>query len=110
MNATTPEVQGHLTPYGAAKLVNAVLEQAELPPIPPQMLYNYTTNRVNKGKQPLIQYDVETGVDREDLERWTKEYIVKKRNGSVSHAPLDIDVDALGASEEVEEADEPAEA
>jgi hypothetical protein len=108
MNTTAPEVQSYLTPYAAAKLVNVVLEEAGLPAVPPQMLYNYTTNRINKDKQPLIQFDKETGVDRDDLTRWVREYIVKKRNGATSHAPLDINVDEL--TEEVEEADESVEA
>jgi hypothetical protein len=84
-----------ITPYAAAKLVNEVLAEAGLPPIPPQMMYNYTTNRLNKGKATLIAYTPETGVDREDLVRWTKEYVQKKMAGTVSHAPLDINVDEL---------------
>jgi hypothetical protein len=68
-----------LSPYGAAKLVNAALKEAGLSTvIPPQMMYNYTTARVNAGKAPFIKWDAKTGVDRDDLERWTKAYVAKK--------------------------------
>ena len=67
-----------LTPYAAAKIVNAALEAADIKRIPPQMMYNYTTAKVNAGKKPLIKFTLEEGVDREDLERWVKSYIAKK--------------------------------
>jgi len=66
------------TPYAAAKLVNVALTEAGLPNIPPQMMYNYTTAKVNVGKKPLIAFDAKKGVDRTDLERWLKSYIEKK--------------------------------
>jgi hypothetical protein len=68
------------TPYAAAKVVNASLLEA-LPsakPIPPQMMYNYTVARVNAGKAPFIKWDEVNGVDREDLERWTAQYVAKR--------------------------------
>lgn len=68
-----------MTPYAAAKFVNAELEKAGLTKrIPPQMMYNYTTARVNAGKNPLIAYDPKKGVDENDLARWTKAYIAKQ--------------------------------
>jgi hypothetical protein len=68
-----------LTPYAAHTLVNEVLTAAELPTIRPQMMYNYTSGRTNKGKAPLIEYNADTNeVDVEDLKRWTNEYLVKK--------------------------------
>jgi hypothetical protein len=67
-----------LTPYKAAKFVNEQLEKAGLEKkVPPQMLYNYTSSRLNAGKKPLIAYTIEKGVDQKDLERWTKAYIEK---------------------------------
>lgn len=72
------EKSSALTPYGAAKLVNAALDEAGLKRIPPQMMYNYTTARVNAGKKPFVKYDAKTGVDVDDLRRWTDAYIAKK--------------------------------
>jgi hypothetical protein len=42
------------------------------------MMYNYTIARVKDGKAPFIKWDEVNGVDREDLERWTKQYVTKK--------------------------------
>lgn len=68
-----------MTPYKAAKYVNSKLDEADLPNIPPQMMYNYTSARLNAGKKPLIKFDLERGVDQEDLEMWTEKYISKKK-------------------------------
>lgn len=69
-----------LTPYSAAKFVNESLKKEGIDKvIPPQMMYNYTKARVNAGKTPFIKFDEKTGVDVKDLERWTKEYIAKKK-------------------------------
>ena len=68
-----------MTPYGAHTFVNDSLKAAGLDKrIPPQMMYNYTKGRINAGKAPFIKYDDKTGVDRADLERWTKSYVAKK--------------------------------
>jgi hypothetical protein len=66
------------TPYAAAKLVNTQLAEAGLKAIPPQMMYNYTTARVRAGKAPFIKWDEKKGVDTEDLQRWTTEYVAKR--------------------------------
>jgi hypothetical protein len=72
-----------LTPYKAAKAVNEALKEAGIDKVvPPQMMYNYTSSRVNKGKKPLIKFDIEKGVDQKDLERWTKSYIEKLQQKS----------------------------
>ena len=73
-----------LTPYAATKIVNEALAQAELAPIVPQMLYNYTTARLNKGKAPIIAYTLETGVDMDSLLEWVSKYITKKTVGSAT--------------------------
>lgn len=68
-----------LTPYAAAKVVNAALKEAGLEKvIPPQMMYNYTKARLNKGKAPFIKYDEKKGVDPVDLKRWTEAYVAKQ--------------------------------
>jgi len=77
-----------VTPYAAAKIVNAALKEAGLTKVvPPQMMYNYTTARLNAGKKPLIAYSLETGVDTVALEGWIESYIAK-------HTPATEDVDA----------------
>lgn len=73
-----------MTPYAAAKFVNDELKKAGLDKrIPPQMMYNYTTARVNAKKNPLIKYDQKTGVDVDDLKRWTAAYVLKNSNQPV---------------------------
>jgi hypothetical protein len=68
-----------LTPYGAAKLVNAALEEAGVDKvIPPQMMYNYTMGRLNKGKEPFIGFEPTKGVDRESLAEWIEKYVAKQ--------------------------------
>lgn len=68
-----------MTPYSAAKFVNSSLKDAGLDvSIPPQMMYNYTSARLNAGKVPFIKYTKESGVDENDLKEWTKKYIAKK--------------------------------
>ena len=68
-----------VTPYAAAKLVNAALEKANLSKrIPPQMMYNYTTARINKGKAPFIQVDEKGLVLVSSLNEWIEKYVAKQ--------------------------------
>jgi hypothetical protein len=68
-----------LTPYKAAKLVNVELVKLGLKPIPPQMMYNYTTARINAGKKALITFNEKTGeVDAAALKVWMTAYIAKR--------------------------------
>jgi hypothetical protein len=73
--------KGLLTPYAAAKFVNAELEAANLSKrIPPQMMYNYTTARANAGKPTLIGFDNDRGeVELESLKEWTTKYVAKQK-------------------------------
>ena len=78
------------TPYGAAKLANTVLAEmfqeagAEFKPLPPQMFYNYTTARVNKGQKPLIPMNGAAGkIVLSDLQAWIEKYAAKKLNTAV---------------------------
>lgn len=66
-----------VTPYKASVLVNQVLEPLNLNPIPPQMMYNYTTARVNKGKTPFIPITPK-GILLQDLNEWVAKYVAKK--------------------------------
>jgi 2-keto-3-deoxy-6-phosphogluconate aldolase len=68
-----------ITPYAAAKLANAVFAAEGMKVIPPQMMYNYTTARLNKGKAPYIAFTLEGGVDQEDLNRWIAARVLKHR-------------------------------
>jgi len=81
------------TPWAAAKVVNARLVEAGLTSkIPPQMMYNYTTGRLNAGKAPLIAYTTEGGMDREAFATWCDAYIAKK---VAAARPADADPDQL---------------
>jgi hypothetical protein len=66
-------------PYDAHKLVNEALAANGLDKrIPPQMMYNYTSARVNAGKKPFIGWTAETGVDLDSLQEWTDKYVAKQ--------------------------------
>lgn len=75
------------TPYGAAKFVNQVLSEAGLPNIPPQMMYNYTTGRLNKKKAPLIKCDANGTIALEDLLEWLAKYLEKKGVATTATKP-----------------------
>ena len=67
-----------VTGYAASKVVNIVLAENNIAPIPPQMIYNYTTARVRAGKVPLIPIDEDNKIDLADLEVWVTKYVEKK--------------------------------
>lgn len=74
----TKEITMH-SPYQAAKLINAVLAEANLPSIPPQMMYNYTTARIKAGKAALIGTTiVDDKVYVTGLNEWLAKYLAKK--------------------------------
>ena len=88
----TQEKATSLSPYQAARLVNKALEEAGLSKrIPPQMMYNYTTSRVNAGKKPLIAFDLKTGVDRDALAKWTESYVAKQAAKEATPAEETVD-------------------
>jgi len=67
-----------MSPYAASKVVNVVLEENSIAPIPPQMMYNYTTARVRAGKVPLIPINADNKIELADLEAWVTKYVTKK--------------------------------
>lgn len=70
-----------VTPYKAAKLVNEKLTEDGIEKvIPAQMMYNYTTARLNKGTKPLITSTLEHGVSVEGLGEWYTKYSAKQTN------------------------------
>lgn len=97
----------NMTPYKAARFVNAALTKAGLEKqLPPQMFYNYTTGRINKGKAPLIEVEaVETTNTRgeritqhqikaEALNTWLEGYLAKQVAAAkqVNEAVVEADV------------------
>lgn len=67
-----------MTPYAASKIVNATLLEAGVEKVlPPQMFYNYTTARVNKGKVSLIELDGNNKITEEGLATWLEKYVAK---------------------------------
>lgn len=69
-----------MTPYGAAKVVNARLKEEGIDKvIPPQMMYNYTTARVAKGKKPFIALNEDSSVNEESLSTWLESYVAKQK-------------------------------
>jgi len=68
-----------LTEYGAHKIVNAKLKENGIDKsIPPQMMYNYMSQKVKQNKKPLIKWDAESGVDVQDFNNWLDKYINKQ--------------------------------
>ena len=76
--ADEERTQTTVTPYGAYKMVNAVLAQCGLKSIPPQMMYNYTTAQIRAGKKPLIECDADGRITRDALIAWLRKYLTKK--------------------------------
>jgi hypothetical protein len=71
-----------VTPYAAAKFVNAKLAEAGIEKVlPPQMFYNYTTARIRAGKNALIACVTDeagkTMIEQAALETWLEKYIAK---------------------------------
>ncbi len=88
-----------ISPYLAAKVVNAALAEAGVlredgspKVIPPQMMYNYTIARVRASKRPYINTIVVDGkvlVDTAALAAWTKDYVRKQRALTLTAEQLD---------------------
>jgi hypothetical protein len=79
--STLPTLSTPVTPYRASKIINEVLSSHNLPSIPPQMIYNYTTSRINQNKTPLIPTTIinnQVLVTPEGLLEWIKKYLAKK--------------------------------
>lgn len=68
-----------LTGYAASKIINEVLVAANLPQIPPQMVYNYTSARIRAGKSPFIECDADGHPTPEGVNKWLAKYISKKQ-------------------------------
>ena len=75
---TTDTTTQKVTPYGAAKLVNNALAEMGIDKkIPSQMMYNYTTARINAGKNPFIELTEDGFIVMESLEAWMTKYVAK---------------------------------
>ena len=101
-----------LTAFATARLVNEGLKEAGLDvSIPPQMVYNYTTGRIAKGKAPLIPTVVETLTDDEGnvteqvriekavARKWAREYVTK-RVAKEQAANEEVEAELEGAASE----------
>lgn len=76
---TTPTPAAGLTPYAAAKTVNAVYEKnGSDKRIPTQMMYNYTTARINAKKNPFIPTMSDGKIDPAGLHEWMVKYFGKQ--------------------------------
>jgi metal-dependent amidase/aminoacylase/carboxypeptidase family protein len=71
-----------LSAYEVAKLANLALTEAGVErQIPPQMVYNYTSGRINKGKAPLIptvEVEGKVRVTEEAARTWVTQYVAKQ--------------------------------
>lgn len=68
-----------LTPYAAARIVNDVFAKHEVAKsIPTQMMYNYTTARINAKKAPFIECDDQGRITEDGLNKWMVKYFAKK--------------------------------
>lgn len=80
-----------MTPYAAAKVVNATFEaNGSDKRIPSQMMYNYTRARINKGKASFITVDENGLITPEGLNEWMVKYF--KKNG------IDLQAEATKAT------------
>lgn len=79
---TTNDTQvKNVTPYAAAKIVNAVLNERGIDKVlPAQMLYNYTTAKVRAGKKPLggLELDSDGKITIKSLTAWIERYVAKQ--------------------------------
>jgi hypothetical protein len=81
-----------MTPYKASKIVNALLQEAGVSKsLPPQMFYNYTTARINAGKEPLIACDDE-GITEAGLSAWYDKYLAKQVPAATSVDPDQLEL------------------
>ena len=72
-----------VTPYQAHNIVNLLLKAhpdtyIQSLSVRPQMMYNYSTLRKNKGQKPFIPVTPEGRILLPDLEIWVNKYITKK--------------------------------
>jgi len=81
-----------MTPYAAAKTVNAALDGAGLDKkIPPQMMYNYAA----KGYVETVLVDGKKRITSEGLQTWLVGYINKLVGQTVEETDSNIDEDQL---------------
>lgn len=77
-----------MTPYAAAKIVNATLKSEGLSKkIPPQMMYNYAS----KGYVETKIVDGKKRITEAGLQKWLVSYIAKLSGASVEETDSNID-------------------
>ena len=81
-----------MTPYTAAKIVNATLKSEGLrKEIPPQMMYNYAS----KGYVETKIVDGKKRITEAGLQKWLVGYIAKLSGASVVETDSNIDANQL---------------
>lgn len=81
---TTPT---YVTPYQAARVMNAILQDEGLPAIRPQMIYNY----VRKGTIASTDGKINiTDQGEKGFSTWARKYIEKKRNQDTQSSVEDL--------------------
>lgn len=89
-----------MTPYAAAKIVNAVLETLETgKQIPPQMMYNYANKQYIKSTrdgQNKIQ------IVEDDLQEWLKKYVKKNFDIDLDEQNDNVEDDKIEGQEELD--------
>jgi hypothetical protein len=77
-----------MTPYAAAKVVNAALAEADLEKvIPPQMMYTYA----KKNYVDSIEVDGKKRITKAGLDKWLVGYINKLSGNTVEETDTNID-------------------
>jgi hypothetical protein len=75
---TATRTDDTFTPYAAAAVVNGILSELGLDKVlPPQMIYNYTTGQIKKGKKPMIEVNEDGRITNDGLFTWTEKYLNK---------------------------------
>jgi hypothetical protein len=79
-------MSGTVTPYGAAKIVNAQLAELNInKKLPPQMMYTYAS----KGYIPSTKIDNKIQIDKDELAKWFVEYV--QRNHKIENNNIEDD-------------------
>lgn len=76
-NTTSPVL---VSPYGASKILNAVLSEHGLPSTPPQMMYNYVRNNLilSTTINGKVLIDTTSTESPKNFVNWMVRYLTKK--------------------------------
>jgi hypothetical protein len=81
-----------MTPYAAAKIVNATLEAEGIEKvIPPQMMYTYA----KKGYVASVLVDNKKRITEEGLQEWLQKYVARLLGNTIEETDENIDANQL---------------